>query len=274
MLGDGNRRNEENMGESSLRLPGLNNSAASSHRRDPSSPSERRAEPVAVVETAFMKLVGRRPSEEERQRLYRLRDGLALQDNDAIWSIIMALDHYDALYRLYPAQIASQMRTVTEQAMDRARATVAAMAAEESAHAHRTLADMVARTSTDLACKLADKPIGLHRFSLALACVVGFGALCVRLGYDLAAHGSPFWVVPPHAPRTPLQQLLCEMLSMPAGWMVFAMLLPAAGATAKFGWTLAIDPLRERRERLVGWCIVVCCALAAAGCAVGLARIA
>jgi hypothetical protein len=199
---------------------------------------------------------------------------LGLRDDDALWSIVSALEHYDALYRSYPAQLASQMRQVTEQAMDRARATVAAMAAEESAHAHRLLAEMVARTSTNLTRKLADKPIGVHRCSLALACVVAFGALCVRLGYDLAAHGPPFWVVPSHAARTPLQQLLCEVLSMPAGWMGFAMLLPAAGATAKFGWTLASAPLGDRRERLVGWCIVVCCALAVVGCVVALARIA
>jgi hypothetical protein len=127
------------MGEGSQLLPGPNDSAASSHHQGGASQSETRAEPIAVVETAFMKLVGRRPSEEERQRLYRLRDGLALKDNDAIWSIIMALDHYDALYRL---------------------------------------------------------------------------------------------------------------------------------------WTLARAPLGDRRERLVGWCIVVCCALAVVGCVVGLARIA
>lgn len=225
-------------------------------------------------ETSFARLVGHQPSHEQRERLYRIRDVLGLRDDDALWSIVSALEHYDALYRLYPAQMASQMREAAEQAMDRARATVAAMAVEESAHAHRMLAETVARTSTDLARKLADKPVGVHRFSLALACVVAFGALCVRLGYNLAAHSPPFWVVQSHAVRTPLQQLLCEMLSMPAGWMAFAMLLPAAGVTAKFGWTLAVAPLGDRRDRLVGWCIVVCCALAVVGCAFALARIA
>jgi len=31
-------------------------------------------------------------SDEERQRLYRLRDALGLRDNDAFWSIVIALE--------------------------------------------------------------------------------------------------------------------------------------------------------------------------------------
>jgi hypothetical protein len=68
-----------------------------------------------AVETAFVKLVGRQPSERERDRLYRLRDALHLQDNDAFWSIVMALDHYDSFFRQYPAQLAE----VTERALER-----------------------------------------------------------------------------------------------------------------------------------------------------------
>ena len=58
------------------------------------------------VEEAFAKVVGRQASEEERARLYRLRDALGLHDNDAFWSIVMALEHYDAFFRQYPAQLA------------------------------------------------------------------------------------------------------------------------------------------------------------------------
>jgi hypothetical protein len=52
------------------------------------------------VEDAFAKLVGRQASETERERLYRVRDALGLRDNDAFWSIVMALEHYDWFFRL------------------------------------------------------------------------------------------------------------------------------------------------------------------------------
>ncbi len=58
------------------------------------------------VEEAFAKVVGRQASEEERARLYRLRDALGLHDNDAFWSIVMALEHYDSFFRRYPAELA------------------------------------------------------------------------------------------------------------------------------------------------------------------------
>ena len=48
---------------------------------------------VVSVEETFAKVVGRHASDEERQRLYRLRDALGLSDNDAFWSIVMALEY-------------------------------------------------------------------------------------------------------------------------------------------------------------------------------------
>jgi hypothetical protein len=58
-------------------------------RRGPEGP--RRSLAVSLEET-FAKVVGRHASDEERQRLYRLRDALGLRDNDAFWSIVMALE--------------------------------------------------------------------------------------------------------------------------------------------------------------------------------------
>jgi hypothetical protein len=56
-----------------------------------------------TVEETFAKIVGRHASDEERQRLYRLRDALGLRDNDAFWSIVMALEYYDSFFRRYLA---------------------------------------------------------------------------------------------------------------------------------------------------------------------------
>jgi hypothetical protein len=125
-----------------------------------------------TVESVFAKLTGRTASQPERERLYRLRDALGLHDNDAFWSIVMALEHYDSFFRLYPAQLAE----VTSRTIESVHAACASAAAQEVALVQRSLSEKVAETSVVLARKLADKPIGIHRFSLALAAVVAFGA--------------------------------------------------------------------------------------------------
>ena len=106
----------------------------------------------------------------------------------------MALEHYDALFRVYPAQLSE----VTERAVENVRAACAAAALEEVAAVQRALAAKVAETSVELAHKLADKPLGIHQATPAHAAVVAFGSLCVHAGYELATTGAPSWV---HAPQ-------------------------------------------------------------------------
>lgn len=58
-----------------------------------------------TIETAFARLLGRQPTDAERVRLYRIKDAIGLSDNDALWSIIFALEHYQALYEDLPRRI-------------------------------------------------------------------------------------------------------------------------------------------------------------------------
>jgi hypothetical protein len=224
---------------------------------------------AASIETVFEQLVGRKPTEPERERLYRLRQVLGLRDNDAFWSIVMALEHYDAFFRAYPAQLAE----VTERAVENVRAASAAAAHEEVAAVQRALAAKVAETSVELAHKLAHKPLRIHQLTGALAAVVAFGSLCVHAGYELSMTGVPSWV---HAPQgaSDVSLALARVLSVPAGWMVFALLMPAAAHGVTFGWRLAGDPLGEWHERAIGGCIVGCCVMGGAVCAAILARLA
>ena len=139
------------------------------------------------IEDAFARILGRQASDEERQRLYRLRDALGLRDNDAFWSIVMALEHYDSFFRQYPAQLAQEAARTIESA----RAALSAAAQVEAAHVQRVLSAKVAETSVDIARRLADRPIGVHRVTLLLAAVVAFGALCVHAGYHLGSTEGP-----------------------------------------------------------------------------------
>jgi len=117
------------------------------------------------------------------------------------------------------------------------------------------------------------KPLGIHRVTGALAAVVAFGSLCVHAGYELSVAGQPFWMHEPVGASNG-SRALASVLSAPAGWMVFALLLPVAAPSAAFGWRLAADPLGEWHERAGGWCILMCCALGSAMCTVLLARLA
>jgi AcrR family transcriptional regulator len=219
------------------------------------------------LEETFAKVVGRHASDEERQRLYRLRDALGLRDNDAFWSIVMALEYYDSFFRRYPAELAEY----TERCIEDARAAFAAAAEREAAQVQRTLSEKVAETSVAIARRLAERPVGLHRVTMLLAAVVAFGAPCVGAGYSLAAPVKPFWVTSAET-LTPLQREAAVVLAAPAGWMVFALLLPAAVYGAKVGW-LAASETTERRGKIIGWGIVVACAFASAACAVMLAKL-
>ncbi len=197
-----------------------------------------------AIENAFAKLVGRQPSEQERERLYRLRDALGLTDNDAFWSIVMALEHYDSFFRRYPKEIAEEAARTIEGARE-----VFAKAADgEAARAQRILSEQVAQASVEIARKLAERPMGLHRVTLVLAAVVAFGALCVTAGYGWAGSGATFWASKAGELHGN-EKLLSAVLSVPAGWMVFALLIPAALHGARFGWVTAADAMGDHGRR-------------------------
>jgi hypothetical protein len=220
------------------------------------------------LEDSFAKVVGRRASEEECARLYRLRDALGLQDNDAFWSIVMALEYYDSFFRAYPAQFAEHAANTIERAL----AALAVAAQKEAAQVHRTLSEMVTENSVQIARGLADRPIGLHRMTLLLTAVVAFGALCVNAGYHLASTAAPFWAARSSdlsgAPRA-----AGIVLAVPAGWMIFALLLPAAGHGVKAGWELARDPLSALSDKAVGWLLIALSIAGGVACAALLAKI-
>jgi hypothetical protein len=220
------------------------------------------------IDEAFTRVVGRPASEEQRDRLHRLREALGLRDNDAFWSIVMALEYYDSFFRQYPAQLAEE----TRRSIENARNAFAAAADREAAHMQRMLSEKVAETSVKIARKLAEKPVGLHRVTTALAAVVAFGALCVSAGYNLGAPERPFWVARETGLRG-AERGLSVVLAIPAGWMIFALLLPAAAYGARVGWGLAVDGSGERRERIVGGCMVAACLCACVACAVMLAKV-
>ena len=215
------------------------------------------------VDDVFAKVVGRTASDEERSRLYRLRDALGLRDNDALWSIVIALEHYDSFFRAYPDKVAEK----TAQSIENARAAFAAAARLEAAQVERLLSERVAQTSVEIARKLAEEPWRPHRITALLAAVVAFGSLCVHAGYSLALSDKPFWVARSDG-ASGLSRWLAIVLSLPAGWIMFALLLPAALYGAKQGWRLAGDAAADGTDKVLGWALLLVCVMGSVACAV------
>lgn len=82
------------------------------------------AGPSEPYEAAFRQIVGRWPNEAERARFHAVRSTLRLRDDDALWALFVALEHYYTLYERFPAMIraaASELlvecKTGTDQAL-------------------------------------------------------------------------------------------------------------------------------------------------------------
>jgi hypothetical protein len=219
------------------------------------------------TDETFAKVLGRQPSQEERDRLYRVRDAVGLRDNDAFWYIVMVLEHYDSLYRDYPKQIGDEARRVIEEA----RRMFAVAAEAESAKAQKMLSQKVAETSVEIARKLAQRPVGVHRVTALLASVVLFGAMCMTVGYQLAGGANPLW--PSAGAATAGARAIGMVLGAPAGWMVFAMLLPVAGYGARAGLHMATNLEAAGVQKTLGWLLVGACVLAAVAGAVVVGRV-
>ncbi len=125
---------------------------------------------MSTLDDSFEKLVGRLPTDEERQDLFRARDTLNIKNNDALWPLLVMLRHYQTIYATIPALIT---QTVTD-VLRRARKTAEADLKVASARAEADLARSVA----DTAREIADKRASTKRwqwFSVSLA--IGLVAL-------------------------------------------------------------------------------------------------
>jgi hypothetical protein len=212
---------------------------------------------LKATDDAFAKLLGRQPSDAERERLYRARDALGIRENDAFWYIIMLLEHYDALYASYPARMAA----AADDAVAKARGAFEAAALAETAAARRLLAEEVKRVAAKSAGGLENR---LGVIGAVLAAVVVFGAVCMSAGAALGVGGGR---VLAGAGSGLGWRVVSWALRMPAGWMAFALLVPGLLQLGRVGVRSAkIGATPE--ERAGGWGLVAVSALGGLACAV------
>jgi hypothetical protein len=182
-----------------------------------------------ALSSSFELLLGRKPSDEQMRRLYEVKEALKLGDNDALWTVLLALEHYDGLYREYPSRIAEEARrTIGE--VQRGFAEAAAL---EARRAHRKLSEAVASAALKIAAKRTETA-RVQGFAAAGAVVVIFGSLCLSIGYALGSARIPPWTQGGGARR-----LVGAALGAPAGWMLALLLLPNAANSIRLGWVRA-----------------------------------
>jgi hypothetical protein len=99
------------------------------------------------LDDTFSKLLGRQASDSERQQLYRIRDALEIKNNDALWLVLMALQHYQSMYEAFPPLIESAARDALANFKHVADATAKAAAQTTKAD----LASAVAAAARDVA---------------------------------------------------------------------------------------------------------------------------
>ena len=69
---------------------------------------------MGALEESFEKLLDRQPTDGERQRLYKARDALNIKPTDAVWTLLMIMEHYQTMYEQMPPRIAEAARNAIE----------------------------------------------------------------------------------------------------------------------------------------------------------------
>lgn len=126
---------------------------------------------MAELDENFAQLLGRQPSDKEKQDLYRVRDALKLKATDAVWLLLMALQHYQTLYEQFPTRIADAARDVTKTV--RAAAVAEAKAAQEETK--KALMDAVRHAAVKSTAQAAGAQ--LAKWVSIGACVICIGLL-------------------------------------------------------------------------------------------------
>jgi hypothetical protein len=103
---------------------------------------------VSDLEESFEKLLDRQPTDGERQRLYRARAALNIKPTDAVWTLLMMLEHYQTMYEEIPRQIAEAARNATETIRATAEAQAKAAREETTKGLMKAVTEAVRATAT------------------------------------------------------------------------------------------------------------------------------
>lgn len=189
------------------------------------------------LKSSFAELLGRQPTEAEQKRLFQVKNALNIHDNDAIWLILMAFEHYNMLYEQYPQRIETMLEAQKsaydalyeqypkrvardlEQIVKRQQTTLKTMAITETKKAHAELSSAVVEASKAIA---ADQTRAALMLSLgwSIFAFTLFGALCVFVGYVLGSGKVPYWAASSQEHANLASLIAASLARTPAGWII------------------------------------------------------
>lgn len=212
---------------------------------------------MADLEDNFTKLIGRTPTDRERQNLYRVRDGLNAQPTDSLWMVLMALEYYVTLYEEIPGKIATAAREVV--------AGVRAAAEAEAAAAHAVMAKELMRTVHEAAVKSTKLAAGGYLakwVSIVVGIIVVAGALSFwgafrhgektgrAVGEDIASRQCDAMAAASSWANTPEGQAAYALAK--AGGLADVARCSGRGMTPRDGWCVVAS---ERGKPLARWAL-------------------
>lgn len=132
------------------------------------------AEKVARLE----KLLARELTPEERDRFSRIQDILGIANNDALWDVIITLEHHRVYYEDIPQKLS--------QTVERMRQDIREMAGHEAAIAQNKLAQAVVEQARKLSTRI--NLIGMISWgTLILVASILAGATLMWAGYSIGS---------------------------------------------------------------------------------------
>ena len=117
----------------------------------------------------FRRLTGREPTDGDIQHLWNVKDALQIRDNDALWEMIIAFQHYLVKCQEIPPQIEQAAKAV----MADTRTTAEMVAKEAFATARADLASAVATTAQQVASDVAGTKRSRWVMMATMAIVLG-----------------------------------------------------------------------------------------------------
>lgn len=196
--------------------------------------------------TKFARLLGRQPDEAEQVKLFRIKDSLGLDENDEVWTFVLALQHYEFLYEQHPAQIESAVKASIAELQAAAQKVVQA----EVSRTRGLLERAVAAAATSVAKAQAETARRLSWWwaGAGLSLFGGFTLVC---GYELGRGGLPFWMRREIGLEgDALAKVAGAVLGAPAGWVALLLLLPVCWSWGRRGMVRALEEEEATRARV------------------------
>lgn len=135
---------------------------------------------MSELDDSFSALLGRQPSDAEKQHLHQVKTALGLRNNDALWLLLIALEHYHHLYEEVPGRI----EELTRRTLYGIQATAETAMREAAEITKMELARAVAATAQTVAQDTATR----QKWQWL---TVGVGAVALAL---LVAAGAGYWL--------------------------------------------------------------------------------